>query len=67
MLRHLSFFEIDEDKINLHRDYLDKMKRFNASSSKMASTKVIDMGFKKEEEKLMQSFKSIDKIYYVLQ
>jgi hypothetical protein len=33
----------------------------------MASAKVIDIGFKKEEEKLMQSFKSIDKIYAVLQ
>lgn len=67
MLRHLSFFEIDEEKINLHRKYLDQMKQLHTSSSKMASAKVIDMGFKKEEEKLMQSFKSIDKIYAVLQ
>lgn len=48
MLRHLSFFEIDEEKINLHRDFLDKMKQPNTSGSKMASAKVIDMGFRKE-------------------
>lgn len=65
MLRHLSFFEIDEDKINEHREYLDKMKQGHLSSSKMTSAKLIEMGSKKEE-KLMQSFKAVDKIYSVL-
>lgn len=50
MLRHMSFTEVEEDKINEQKEYLRKLKQFKGTESKamMETFKLYDLQLKKQ-------------------
>ena len=66
MMAHLSFCQIEEDKIESQKQFLKNIKSLKAttSPSKMVSTmRGTQYGFRRKQDKLVETFRVIDKIY----
>ena len=66
MMAHLSFAEIEEEKINNQKSIMKKMKESLKNTSKMISIKSTNYACRKSEQYILLSLKNIDKIYKVL-